>query len=126
MSELKKVLILDDDEENLYTLNILLDELFNVDIHICNNVNEAMVILNRHKIDLILSDIMMPNLSGFDFADYLLLQNEFKNIPIFFVSAIHITKNVEERIYKHKNVLDIIAKPLSIDLVEEYLKDYLI
>lgn len=124
MEEKKNIILIDDESMNSYLLNMIIENNYDVIVHICSCTNDAMVILHRYKIDLILSDIMMPNVDGFDFAYYLSQHNDYKNIPVIFVSAIDINKTTSEKI-KASGAKGIIQKPLNVQTVTEVLNDYL-
>ncbi|MGB5849620.1 MAG: response regulator [Ignavibacteriaceae bacterium] len=48
---------------------------------------EALEILNTFKPDIIISDIMMPNMNGFEFRNFILERTELKSIPFIFLTA---------------------------------------
>ena len=62
------ILIVDDIEENIYSLRLLIEESFDVNIFTALNAKEAIKILVENNIDLILTDIQMPDIDGFEFA----------------------------------------------------------
>lgn len=121
----KNVLLIDDDEVNLYLLTMLLENNYDINIYNANCANDAMVILGRYKIDLILSDVMMPNVSGFDLVEYLETQNDYKNIPLYFVTAMSDDEIIVKNIKNNPMVKGVIHKPLSLELITEYLSEVL-
>ena len=48
---------------------------------------EGLEILNTFKPDIIISDIMMPNMNGFEFRNFILERTELKSIPFIFLTA---------------------------------------
>lgn len=54
------VLIVDDIEENIYSLRLLIEDNFDLNIFTATNANDAMSILLNKRIDLILMDVQMP------------------------------------------------------------------
>ena len=58
----KKILIIDDEEVIAKSIKFKLEK--NYDTVVCSNGKEALETLNKHSIDLIVSDIMMPYMDG--------------------------------------------------------------
>jgi CheY-like chemotaxis protein len=87
--EIKKiVLAVDDMPINLATMRSILQNDF--DIRLSKSANTALVMLNTFKVDLILLDIEMPEMSGFEFLNR--IRNnadhpEQKDIPVIFVTS---------------------------------------
>jgi CheY-like chemotaxis protein len=83
----KSVLIVDDDERNLYALSSYLDML-DVKVLTANDGESAMALLKSGKaIDLILLDIMMPVMDGYEMLRLLRNDKRLKNIPVIAVTA---------------------------------------
>ncbi|PLX19506.1 MAG: response regulator [Salinivirgaceae bacterium] len=116
----EKILIVDDADNNLLLLHDLLSEL-NYDVHIANNHNEALKIIDEQKPDLALLDIMMPEVDGFDLFERIKKINPD-------IKAIFITAKSSEEDRKRAfsmGALDFIVKPVNImnviDSVEKAL-----
>lgn len=83
---MKKLLLVDDDNHLTKLLSsYLLTEGFQ--INIINNVPEALGIIQKDKPDLIITDIMMKYLDGYDFVKLLKLDNLLSDIPVIFLTA---------------------------------------
>jgi len=76
------ILIVDDTETNI---DILLDLLGEYDVAVATDGQGAIDIVNEDDIDLVLLDIMMPDMDGYDVCKELKKNN--KNIPIIFITA---------------------------------------
>jgi len=102
----KTILIVDDTIANLDILVELLDE---YDVIDATNGKDALEIANEEHIDLVLLDIMMPNMDGYEVCTRLKSNNKTKDIPIIFITA----KVDEESIAKAYNVggSDYVRKP---------------
>lgn len=90
-----KILIIDDKEEARYLLEILL---INQGYDVISSINgkEALAILEKAQVDLIISDILMPEMDGFKFCRTI-KENEFtQNIPFIFYTATYVEKKDEE------------------------------
>lgn len=80
------VLIVDDVAENIkVAMNILRENNYNFSF--ATNGHEALDIVETKNFDLILLDIMMPELSGFDVIEKLKENSQTKDIPVIFVTA---------------------------------------
>jgi putative two-component system response regulator len=80
----RAILVVDDMPISLRTVQVILEEFF--DIHLARSGEEALSILNTTRIDLILLDIEMPSMSGFEFFD-LLRKLPYEDIPVIFVTS---------------------------------------
>ena len=79
-----KILVLEDDIELNKTVCAFLEK-NGYDAIGCHDANEAYDVLYTTLIDLIISDIMMPRINGFEFAETVRETNE--NVPILFMTA---------------------------------------
>ena len=105
----KDILIVDDDSDILELLSFHLSNDYNV---VCaNDGSEALVKLNSN-FDLIILDVMMPVLNGFDVCKTIKKNPETSNIPVIFLTA----KSTTDDEYKGLNIgaVDYIVKPISI------------
>lgn len=81
------ILLVDDRAENLLVLEGVLDgEGYN--LHKANSGPEALRIVLKQPFDLILLDVQMPDMDGFEVARLLRGKKESKEIPIIFITAI--------------------------------------
>ena len=121
------ILMVDDISDNLFALRMLLEDSFE-DLNILEalSVDEAIKLVLNNDIDLILTDIQMPDAGGFDLAKNLLEFEKSKNIPIIMITGIY-----DDDLYKKlafrssKNVVDYIVKPIDDELFNSKLKNYL-
>lgn len=86
------ILILDDLDSNLQLLREVLKP-FDITPDCFNDPNSALNIINEKKFDLILLDIMMPGLTGFQFAEILKQSKYNSNTPVIFISALDGVEN---------------------------------
>ncbi|QTA81582.1 Two component system response regulator/histidine kinase, PAS domain-containing [Desulfonema limicola] len=87
------ILIVDDRPENLLALEALLDDIPDVNIIKSQSGNEALGLTLDHDFALILLDVQMPEMDGFETAEFLRARKKTRNIPIIFVTAINKEKN---------------------------------
>jgi len=106
-----KILVIDDDMMNLDVLwEILSDD---YDVKLADSGSKALKILEDFKPDLILLDIMMPIMDGYETAKNIKSDKTLVNIPIIFVTALN---DMENKIKGFKvGISDYITKPFEYD-----------
>jgi len=116
------ILIVDDMTTNLLLLSDLLRDEY--EIKIAKNGTKALEILNApNEIDLVLLDIEMPDINGYEVCRKLKNNNQTKNLPIIFVTA----KNSEEdeEFALNLGAIDYIIKPFNKAIVKLRLRNHL-
>ena len=83
-----KILVVDDRPENLLAMDRLLKPL-GAEIHKVDSGEKALSEVLRHRFAVILLDVQMPGMDGFETASLLHSNNQTANIPIIFVTAIN-------------------------------------
>jgi len=83
---MKKILIVDDEPSIVMSLEYLLRRK-KFDVLIARNGTEALNILGKSTPDLILLDIMMPDVDGYEICEFVRTSPELKHIKIIFLSA---------------------------------------
>ena len=106
--ETKRILIVDDTFENLDILGELLDSYEIVD---AINGKDALEILEEETVDLILLDIMMPGMDGYEVCKKIKINSSVKDIPVMFITA----NTDEDSIEKAYDVggIDYVTKPFK-------------
>jgi adenylate cyclase len=82
------LLVVDDNEDNRYTLSLQLNAQGYHNIAIATNGHEALNVLHSKPFDLVLLDIMMPDLNGYEVLERIRSSPELRNIPVIMISAI--------------------------------------
>lgn len=84
------------------------------------NGKEALEVLNSQWVDLILSDIHMPVMDGYQFLEELRKREEFKDVPVVLVT----TEGDEKKLEKAMSMgaQGYVRKPFEPDQIREYLK----
>ena len=82
------LLVVDDNEDNRYTLSLQLNVLGYHNIAIATNGHEALSVLHSKPFDLVLLDIMMPELNGYEVLERMRSSPELRNIPVIMISAV--------------------------------------
>ena len=86
MNEKISILAVDDNPENLKVIGGLLKEK-GYRIALALDGKSALKVIKENKIDLILLDVMMPGMDGYEVCQKIKAQEEFKDIPIIFLTA---------------------------------------
>ncbi|MBF0264209.1 MAG: response regulator [Gammaproteobacteria bacterium] len=107
-----QVLCVDDHDANLFSLEQLLQDIPKVKVIKALSGTEALNILLTQPIDLILLDIQMPGLNGYEVADILRKNQLTRNIPIIFLTAVFKTEEFISRGFK-LGAIDYLTKPLD-------------
>jgi CheY-like chemotaxis protein len=110
-----KVLLIDDMPETMMLLMAYLtDEGY--DVITAENGVEAISMLGKQKLDVIISDIMMPKMGGFEFLDKIQNVLPSQRIPLIFMSAKE--KNVAEKMALDLGASAFLQKPVSLTVVK--------
>lgn len=105
-----KILIVDDVMSNVLLLKVLLtNEKFA--IATASNGRQALEQVEKEKPDLILLDVMMPDMSGFEVAQHLKSNPQTAEIPIIFLTALNSTADIVKGFQVGAN--DFISKPFN-------------
>lgn len=106
-----KILSVDDSPANLLSVRKLLSK-FDVEIIEATCGNEALAATLDHEFALILLDVSMPDMSGFEVARLLSIDEAGREIPIIFVSATYADEIHRLQGY-HTGAVDYMTKPLD-------------
>jgi signal transduction histidine kinase len=111
-----KILLVDDREDNLFSIEAILEK-DNYTIVKANSGKEALkVLLRQQDFSLILMDVQMPELNGFETATIIYERDKLKNIPIIFITAYSYDEDFIFKGYKTGGV-DYIYKPINPELL---------
>jgi len=109
-ASLLKILVVDDDVEVTDYLSATLREL-EFEVNVANTGEQALSQLNEINFDLVITDLVMPGMSGFDLMTE--LHSRFSSIPIIVLSG-HDSRDMMREAMKH-GAYDFLAKPLSLE-----------
>lgn len=105
-----KVLLVDDNLDNLSLMRYALLE-YNYDLFLATSGREAIEITEREEPDLILLDVMMPEMDGFETCKKIHSNDKYKNIPIIMVTAKSDLKDLTKGF--KSGAIDYIKKPYN-------------
>ena len=88
MSVPARLLVVDDNEDNRYTLTRRLRREGYADVAVATNGREALELIAGQPFDLILLDIMMPEMNGFEVLERLKADAVLRHVPVIMISAL--------------------------------------
>jgi CheY-like chemotaxis protein len=109
----KNILVVDDDVRNLFALTTVFER-FNINVITAESGKEAIQLLNENpKIDMVLMDIMMPEMDGYETTQKIRREHKNSTLPIIAVTAKAMKGDRQKCI--EAGASDYITKPLKID-----------
>jgi len=105
-----RILVIEDEPANIQTLSTLLKER-GYQINIATNGRQALEVLERIRPDLILLDIMMPEMDGFETCRRIKASTAWREIPIIFLTAKTDTADIVRGF--ELGAVDYVAKPFN-------------
>jgi len=119
--KMNRILIIDDEKSNLMYLNSLLSPEFT--LYMARDGAEAIERANVYLPDLILLDILMPGMDGFEVLSTLKNSEKTRNIPVIFVTGL---SGDEDRIKGLElGAADYITKPFDDETVLQCITNHL-
>ena len=119
----KRVLITDDDHRNIFALKNALENK-GVEIIVAENGIECLSLLQVEKdLDMILMDIMMPELDGYETMRHIRSNPEFKSIPIIALTAKAMKGDREKCL--EAGATDYISKPINLEQLFSVMRVWL-
>jgi signal transduction histidine kinase len=126
-----KILVVDDREDNLFSLETILERDGYKIVKALSGRAALKILLSEWDFSLILMDVQMPEMNGFETATLIYEREKLKHIPIIFITAHHYGEEQAYEGYKMGGV-DYIYKPIDPDLLrykvsvfaELYRKNY--
>lgn len=109
------ILIVDDNPENIYSLKKVL-ELKNFKVDTASSGEEALKKILKNSYILIILDVQMPGMDGFEVAETISGYSKTKDVPIIFLSAVNTDKRFITRGYASGGI-DYITKPVDVDIL---------
>ena len=118
----KKILIVDDDPRNIFVLASALEDC-GAEILEVENGKGALELLERHRVDLVLMDIMMPVMDGYQVIKAIRESKIYRNVPIIAITAKSLKDDTEKCIEAGAN--DYISKPVEYDTLMRLVKTWI-
>ena len=111
-----KILLVDDREDNLFSIEAILEKDTYTIVKANSGRAALKILLAEHDFSLILMDVQMPDLNGFETATIIYDRDKLKNIPIIFITAF---SNDDDHIFRGYKMggVDYIYKPINPELL---------
>jgi PAS domain S-box-containing protein len=120
-----RILIVDDNENNLFTLRSLINKYMDVEVLEAGSGQEAIdKALANPRIDLIVLDVQMPEMDGFQTASMLKVRQKTRDIPIIFLTAAYKTDEFQKKGYE-VGAADYLLKPIDDNQLINKISTYL-
>jgi len=119
-----KVLIVDDNPNNLFTLRSLIEKYTDVQVIEADGGEKAVnLALTENDVDLIILDVQMPEMDGFQTASMLKVRKKTREIPVIFLTAAYKTDEFQQKGYE-VGAADYLLKPIDDNLLLNKLTAY--
>jgi len=111
-----KILLVDDREDNLLSIETILEPNGYKFVKANSGRQALKTLLNEFDFAMILMDVQMPNLNGFETASLIYEREKLKHIPIIFITA---NNYGDENLFKgyQSGAIDYIFKPINPDVL---------
>ena len=117
----KSILIVDDDRVNVMLVASALEDTY--EILTALNGNEAIrQVVMKHP-DLVILDVMMPGLDGFDVCRMIKADKMYADIPVIFMSAVD--SAIGENMGTNSGGVDYLPKPVDTGLLKRLVRKYI-
>lgn len=120
MNGKKKILVVDDNQNFSQLLYCALEDDFEVFTAV--DGKEGIRSAAEIRPDMIIMDVMMPNISGIEMARMLTAEEETKDIPVLVLTGSHMGKGVPELFRQERNVRDFLSKTTPVTEIVEIVK----
>jgi len=115
------ILVVDDASANLQLCKGLLGDKF--DVRLAKSGTMALEALKKFHPDIVLLDIEMPDMSGFEVKTEMNKNPDFKEIPVIFVTS-HATEQLVVKAVEH-GAVDYVVKPFDANVLREKIEGIL-
>lgn len=117
------ILIVDDRKDNLLVLESLLEDM-NCNIIKATSGNEALSLMLDYEFALVLLDVQMPEMDGFETAEFMRMNSKTRYVPIIFVTAI---SKEQKCIFKgyEMGAVDYLFKPIEPIILQSKVRVFL-
>lgn len=119
----KTILIADDSATMRAMLVAIVEALGDYHIVEASSGFEALRLLPRDHVDLIMTDINMPDINGLELISYLRNNQNYKDIPIFIISTECSAKDIEKG--KQLGADEYVVKPFIPETLQQLINQYL-
>jgi len=120
-----RILLVDDDRNNLFTLRSIIQEHIQAELLEATSGEAALKILLQEEVDLIILDVQMPGMDGFETAAVIKSRRKTADIPLIFLTAAYLSEDFQKKGFA-VGAVDYLVKPIDdyqlINRILVYLK----
>lgn len=116
------IMLVDDDMRNIYSISSVLED-YGYTVICASNGAEVLELIETNRIDLILMDIMMPDMDGYEAMRYIRQSSHLQDIPIIALTAKAMKEDRDLCIAAGAN--DYISKPVRLDKLLSLIRVWL-
>jgi len=120
--ERKKILVVDDDKKNRYLISFLLEK-NGFEIITATNGLEGIEAAKKQQVDLIIMDIKMPKMNGYEATKRIRRLKKYKSIPIIALTSYAMMEDKEKAM--KAGCTGYISKPITSETFTEEIKKFL-
>ena len=117
----QRILIIDDNVDAAQTLGALLQMMDDKDVHIANDGAHGLAMANELHPDVVLLDLLMPGMDGFEVARRLRQESWAANV--FLVALSGWAQDSDQRKSREAGFDQHLSKPVELDTLEQVLRD---
>ncbi len=118
----KRILLIEDNLANRFLIRELLSG-YDVELDEAGNGIEGLELLSKKDYDLILMDIQMPKMDGYETLDHIKSNKRLQKIPVIALTAKAFKRDVEQM--KEMGFYEVILKPINIDIFQKVVEKFL-
>jgi len=115
-----KILIVDDEFSNIDVISAALEDEY--DIFTAMNGHDAVSQLKQHTIELILLDVIMPDINGFEVCKIIKANPLYVDIPVIFLTALDSREGTRQGL--DVGAVDYLTKPVDLDLLKLRVRNH--
>ncbi len=119
----RRILVVDDSETSLFLVQSIFEDNSAIDYILESDSQKALQTLYDNSIDLIVLDLMMPALDGFEFLSRIKKDEQTQNVPVIALTALQDSESEKRAMELGAN--DYLRKPIDIDELEQKINLYL-
>jgi two-component system CheB/CheR fusion protein len=113
------VLILDDTEDTAETFQALL-ELEGAHVLVATSGSRALALLREHRVDLVISDLSMPDMDGYEFMRAMRAEPALRDVPSIALSGMAREQDMQRA--REAGFSDFMTKPVTLELLGERIE----
>jgi len=112
---MNRLIVLAEDDTDLAAVNAIRLEISGYEVMVVSNGQDAITAVKERKPDLLITDLMMPKITGYEVCRMLRFDDNFKNMPIIVLTSL---SNQDEREMAVRSGADaVFVKPFELNLL---------